>query len=144
MSGVSVIRYLLANNAPVTAVIPSGRVIAGPIPLGTVLPAISVTLVDSLPAFRLVRVNEANKMHEDRVQTTALFYGAKATVPGAGYLGLYQMMKLILAACPSQRGTVNGFVVDSIIPDILGPDLHDQETDLYSSSRDFRVRWIGA
>lgn len=143
MSGVSVIRYLLANNAAVTAIIPTARVIAGPVPLGTVLPALTITTIDSIP-MNLIRINEANKMHRDHVQVSALFYGAKATTPGAGYLGLYQMMKLILAACPSQRGTVNGFAVDSIIPDILGPDLHDQETDLYSSSRDFIVRWIGA
>lgn len=143
MSGVSVIRYLLANNAPVVAVIPATRVIAGPVPLGTVLPALTITLIDSVP-LNYVRTNEANKLHMDRVQVSALFYGAKASTPGTGYLGVYQMMKLVLAACPSQRGTVNGFAVDSIRPDLLGPDLHDQETDLYSSSRDFFVRWIGA
>lgn len=141
MSGVSVIRYLLANNASVTAVIPSARIIAGPLPLGTTLPALSIMQIDSIPAFRTVRVNEANRMHSDRVQVAALFYGAKASTPGAGYLGVYQMLKLVLAACPSQRGSVNGFAVDSIIPDIEGPDLHDQETDLYSKTRDFFVRW---
>lgn len=143
MSGVSVVRYLLANNAPVVAVIPSARIIAGDLPLGTVLPAIAVTQISSVP-FNLLRINEANKLHTDRVQVSALFYGAKATIPGVGYLGVYQMMKLILAACPSQRGTINSFIVDSIVPDLAGPDLHDQESDLHSSSRDFLVRWIGA
>lgn len=144
MSGVIVIRHLLANSAAVLAIVPSSRIIAGPVPLATVLPALSITQIDSLSPFRTVRVNEANRVHSDRVQVSGLFYGAKATVPGTGYLGLYQLMKLVLPACPSQRATINSIVVDSIVPDIEGPDLYDEETDLHSKSRDFFVRWIGA
>ena len=43
MSGVSIIRWLLANNVPVQAVIPATRIMAGVLPLNTVMPAIAVT-----------------------------------------------------------------------------------------------------
>ena len=54
------------------------------------------------------------------------------------------ILALVLAACPNQRGTVNGVDVDSILPDIGGPDLADMATALYSGSRDFMVKWRSA
>lgn len=143
MSGVAVIRYLLANNAPVVAVVPATRIVAGDLPLNTILPAISITQVSSVP-MNLLRINEAAKMHTDRVQVSVLFKGPQGTPSGTGYPGVKALLLLVLAACPSQRGTVNGIAVDSIIPDLAGPDLYDEATALYSGSRDFMVRWIGA
>jgi hypothetical protein len=31
-------------------------------------------------------------------------------------------------ACPNQNGTVNGVDLDSILPDLVGPDLYDTPT----------------
>ena len=143
MSGVAVVRYLLANNAPVVAVVPAARVIAGDLPLNTTLPAISITQVSSIP-MNLLRTNEANKLHTDRVQVSVLFKGPQGTPAGTGYPGVKALLKLVLAACPSQRGTVNTFAVDSIQPDLEGPDLYDDATALHSGSRDFIVKWVGA
>ena len=143
MSGVAVVRFLLANSAPVVAVVPAVRIMAGDLPLNTVMPAIAVTQIDSIP-LNLLRINEANKMHTDRVQVSVLFKGPEGSPAGTGYPGVRALLKLVLAACPSQRGTVNGVSVDSISPDIEGPDLQDEATALYSCSRDFIVRWIGA
>lgn len=142
MSGVAVIRALLAASTPVTNVIPAARIIAGDLPLNIVMPAIAVTQIDSIP-HNFVNVNAANKMHSDRVQVSALFKGPQGSPAGTGYPGVKAMMKLVLAACPNQRGTVNGVAVDSISPDSEGPDLSDDATALYSCSRDFFVRWIG-
>lgn len=143
MSGVAVIRSLLAGNSPILAIIPAARIMAGDLPLNTVLPAISVTQISSMP-FNLLRTNEANKMHTDRVQVSVMFKGPQGTPSGTGYPGVKAMMRLILAACPSQRGTVNSVVVDSITPDLEGPDFYDDVTDIHSASRDFIVKWIGA
>ena len=143
MSGVAVIRYLLANNSPVVAVIPAARIMAGDLPLNIVLPAISVTQISSVP-YNLMNVNEAKKMHTDRVQVSWLFKGPQGSPSGTGYPGVAAMDALVLAACQSQRGTVNGVVVDSIVPDIAGPDLTDDAIDEHRRSRDFRVTWIGA
>lgn len=126
--------YLLKTNSAVLAVVPAMRIVCGDLPINTVLPAISVKQISSVPT-NLINTNEANKQHADRVQVTALFKGS--------YPSLKAFMKLILAACPSQRGSINGVTVDSIVPDMEGPDLYDQETDIYSQSRDFIVRWVG-
>jgi hypothetical protein len=143
MSGVSVIRHLLANNAAVLAVVPASRIMAGALPLKTTLPAISVTQISGTPE-NLLRINEHGKMHADRVQVTWLFSGTQASPAGSGYPGVKALGQLILAACPSQRGTVNSVAVDSISPGSEGPDIFDDERSLYAQSRDFFVKWTGA
>lgn len=140
MSGVAVIRSLIAGNAAVTAVIPSTRIMAGDLPLNTVMPAIAVTQVSGIPRLT-VAMTEPNKMNTDRVQVSVLFKGPQASPAGTGYPGVAAMMKLVLAACPNQRGTINGVSVDSVLPDSEGPDLQDDATGLFSRSRDFIVRW---
>lgn len=149
MSGVAVVRWLLANNSAVLAALGAGppaaadRIKAGDLPLNTVMPAISVTQVDSIP-LNFIRINETQKMYTERVQVSVLFKGPQGSPAGLGYPGVVAMMKLIPPACPSQRGTVNNIVVDSIVPAGEGPDLSDDATALYSRSTDFIVKWIGA
>lgn len=143
MSGVAVIRHLLANHAALTAIVPATRIVAGELNLNTVLPAIGVTQIYSDPQ-NLLRTNEANKIHVTAVQVTWLVKDADATPAGTGYVGLRQLGPLVLAACPSQRGTVNGIAVDSIVPGGEGPDIFDAELGAYSCTRDFIVRWVGA
>jgi hypothetical protein len=131
MSGTQVITTLLINAAAVTAVAPATRIKAGVLPLNTAIPAISVSQISSNPV-NLIRLNEANRMHMERVQVTAFH---------TTYPGLKSLMKLVLAACPSQRGTINTVVVDSIAPQSEGPEFYDHEAGIYSCSRDFMVRY---
>ena len=132
MSGVSVVRYLLANNAPITALVPAARIVYGELVLGNaVLPAIEVRQISGVPRNTLA-MSETGTLHFDRVQVTCL---AKT------WAAKEALMALLLAACPNQRGTVNSVVVDSIIRDIEGPDLSDSATSIYAKSRDFMVRW---
>ncbi|MFZ4539203.1 tail completion protein gp17 [Propionivibrio sp.] len=127
--------YLLKTNSAVLAVVPATRIVCGDLPLNTTLPAISVKQISSVPV-NLINTNEANKQYTDRVQVTALYKGTTG-----GYPSIKALMRLILAACPSQRGTVNGVALTYIQPESEGPDLYDQELDIYSQSRDFLVRW---
>ncbi len=140
MSGVAVVRYLLANNAAVIAVVPAARIMAGDLPLNTVMPAIAITQISSVPR-NIISMNPAKVQHTDRVQVSVLFKGPQGTPAGTGYPGVRAMLKLVLAACPNTRGTVGSVDVDSIIPDLEGPDLQDDATALYSGSRDLIVRW---
>src|SRR3972149_5364880 len=139
MSGVAVIRSLIATNAAVLAVIPAARIVAGDLPLNTVMPAIAITEIDSQPRLT-VAMSKPNRMHAERVQVSVLFKGPSGTPAGAGYPGVKAMLALVLAACPHTHGTVNGFNVVSILPDNEGPDLQDVATALYSCSRDFIVK----
>jgi hypothetical protein len=140
VSGVAVIRHLLANTAAVTAVVPAARIMAGDMPLNTVMPAIAVTQISSVPRYT-VKMNEARVQHTDRVQVSVLVKGPQGTPAGLGYPGVRSLLTLVLAACPHTHGTVNGIDVDSILPDTEGPDLSDDASALYSGSRDFIVRW---
>lgn len=143
MSGVAVIRHLLANHAPLSALVPAARIVAGPLKPNTVLPAVAVTEVFSTP-LNGIRINEPGKLHTESVQVTWLVKDADATPAGTGYVGLKQLGPIILAACPSQRGTVNGVAVDSIAPGLEGPDIYHADIGVHACSRDFIVRWIGA
>jgi hypothetical protein len=140
---VAVIRYLLANNAPVLAVVPATRITAGDLPINTTMPAIAVTQISGMPRLTIA-MTEPNRINTDRVQVSALFKGPAGTPSGAGYPGVAALMVLVLAACPNQNGTINGVAVDSILPDIEGPDLQDDATNLFSRSRDFIVKWRSA
>lgn len=140
MSGVAVVRYLLANSAPVLAIIPAARIMAGDLPLNATLPAISVMEIDSQP-HNTVAMTEPNKLHTERVQVSVIFKGSGGTPAGTGLPGVKGVLALLLAAVPHTHGTVNGINVVSILPDGEGPDLQDAATSLYSGSRDFIVRW---
>ena len=146
MSGVVVIVALLKANAPILSALGAGppiaanRIMAGDLPLSTVLPAITVTQISGVPRLTVAMI-EPNRLNTDRVQVSVLFKGPAGSPSGLGYPGVKNMMKLVLAACPNQRGTINGINVDSILPDTEGPDLQDDATSLFSQSRDFIVKW---
>ncbi|MGP1675930.1 MAG: hypothetical protein ACTS6J_02075 [Burkholderiales bacterium] len=140
MSGVAVVRSLLATNAPVVAVIPAARIISGDLPLNTVMPAIAVTLISGTPR-NTVAMTEANRMHTDRVQVSYLFKGPSGSPAGTGYVGVRGMAALVRTACAFTRGTINGVDVLDILQDQEGPDLADAATALYSGSQDYIVRW---
>jgi hypothetical protein len=141
VSGVAAIRYLLAHNNPLLAVVPTERIMAGDVPLGTPLPAISVTQISSVPRLTVSMI-EPKKMHIDRVQVTVLVRDQEGDPQGDGYPGLRSLLKLVLAACPNTRGTVNDVSLDSVLPDIEGPDLSNAAESLLSGSRDFIVKFL--
>lgn len=147
MSGVAVLRYLLANAAAVTAIVPAIRIKAGDLPQNTILPAIEVKQVSGVP-YRTLRPNETPRRHVDRVQVTWLFQGASNAPSGvaqpSAYANAQAMAKLVVAACPSQRGTINGVACEGIALDVEGPDLSDAAVDFYSGSRDFLVSFTTA
>ena len=141
MSGVAVIRYLLVNNAPLVALIPAGQIVAGDFPINQPMPAISVKQISSVPRLTISMLGP--KMHTDRVQVSVLVKNAPQPVGvPAGYPGVKNVIKKVLAACPNQHGVINTFTVDSIVPDIEGPDLPNPELSLQGSSRDFIVKWF--
>lgn len=130
MSDVIVTRYLLANNAPVVAVVPATKIMAGDIPQGTVLPAIAVSHVSTLR--RHAVAGTATEFCAARVQVTVM---------AATYPQVKSILTLVRAALPRSRGTVNGVAVDSILSDIEGPDFKDDETGAYMQSNDFIVKF---
>jgi hypothetical protein len=140
MSSVTVIVNRLKAHAPLVALVPAARIMAGELPLNTALPAIAVTLVSSLPRLT-VPVPGTKVMNTDRVQVTVAAAGVQTTTAGTGYKGMKDILVLVLAACGNVSGTVGGVKVDSIRPDIEGPDFFNDAPAMALGSRDFLVRW---
>jgi hypothetical protein len=131
MSGVAVIRYLLANNATLTAQVDASNIMAGTVPINTVLPAIGLQEI-SMVERKNVAMNGASVMITSRVQVTVM---AKT------YAAQKSILELVRKACPNSSGSINGVAVDSIITDGAGPDFEDTDATIYMQSRDFIVNF---
>lgn len=131
MSGVKVVRYLLANNAPLTAVVAAAKIAACPVPLNTTLPAIAVMQISGVQTNN-VAMNSAAYQVRERIQITAY---------AETYPALKSILALARAALPLSHGTVAGVVVDSVLPDSDGPDLFDSDTETHEQSIDFIVKF---
>jgi len=106
------------------------------------MPFIVIDDIDTV-RYKTIKVADGLNLYTERVQVSVLFKGQYGTPQGTGKAGCKALLKLVVAACPSQRATVNSILVDSIVPDTLGPSLHDTVTDLWTKSQDFMVRWVG-
>jgi hypothetical protein len=130
MSGVAVVRYLLANatSSPRSPRCESSA--ARSRRARRCRRSASPKSAD----FRATRspCSEPKRLITDRVQVT---------VHTGAYDVQEQLLELVRLACPNQHGTVNGVDVDSILPDLVGPDLYDTPSGLYEKSRDFIVKW---
>lgn len=129
MSGVSVIRYLLSNNSPLVAVVPSSRIMAGLMPLDIALPAIGISQVSGV--YR-EEISAQSEYCSERIQVT---------VKAANYPQQKQIMVLIRAAITRTRGTINGVNVDCILRDSNGPDFRDDDAVIYMQAQDYFVKY---
>lgn len=134
MSGVRVIHYLLANNATLVAACAAAKIFTGKIPLGTVLPAISVNEISVVERLT-VAMTAASEQLTARVQVT---------VQAKTYTDQKAILLLVRKACPNTRGSVDSIDVDSILPDGAGPDFRDDDAGIFMQSRDFIVRFNAA
>lgn len=135
MSGVAIMRALLAANANVTALVPAARIFAGIAPQGTALPTLSVAEVGHRELDTLARKGPCVTLRE-RVQVT---------IVAATYPTQKALLKATRLGPGIHRGTVAGFTVLAVQPDTVGPDLNNLDDDgLYEQSRDFMVTYVEA
>ena len=129
MSGVAIIRQLLAIYTPVTNLVPAARIICGQVPQGTALPAIGVSEI-SVTEIPTIARRTAGKTSRARVQVTVL---AKS----------YPEMKNILKACALGPGVHTGDVltysVKAITQEGIGPEIPPGDDGILEQSRDFMV-----
>lgn len=136
MSGVSIMRTLLTQHAPLTALVPPANMIAGTIALGTLKSAISIRSVGSTE-FWTTANNLTVKMVRERVQVTAYSNGD------------FPLLERILKAAALGRGvytgTVGSYRVRSILRENVGPYIGPGDNDkIHEQSRDFMVTFIEA
>ena len=127
MSAEKVIYNLLTTNTALKAVVPSAKVYASLIPLGTPLPAIAYMLVSSV---------EETSMG---LTTQRLRSRVQVTIATKSYPQVKEIAALVVAACNHKQGTFNNVQVDSVIKDVVGADFRDDEAGIYYSTIDFRI-----
>jgi len=135
VSGASIINYLLSNNSGMTAIVPAAQILTGILPLPEQVPCICVQQIDG-QQYNTLAMTETPKLVSNRVQVSAFARDAEGV---AGYGKVKTILAQVLTACAHQRGSVNSYVVDAILPDSEGPDFYDPITLIYSQTQDFMV-----
>lgn len=134
MSAVKVIRALLIAHAPVLALVPAARIVADKVPQGMSLPAIVLTEISRV---ELPTVSQAQRA----VQVTAR---VQVTVHASTYPDQKAVLQATRLGAGAHTGTVAGIAVRSVMRDVVGPDMTDDEAGVYQQSRDFKVVFVEA
>ena len=132
MSAVAIVVALMRAHAPVTALLPSTSIYAGPVPQGKPFPAISVTEVSS---------NEQDTVNRDKPKTLVRSR-VQVTVLASSY---QQMKQLLLAAklgAGNHTGMIGAYEVNSVRPAGVGPEIPPDDAGIYEQSRDFMVTFL--
>lgn len=129
-SDVHVARYLMANDAGLLVAVPAARIMAGPLPEGIALPAISIQHLSTL---------RKNYVAEQAVQWCTS--RVQITVAASDYPTQQTVMHLVRAAMPRSRGNVDGVDVDAILSDIEGPEFRDDEAGIYFGTLDYVITY---
>lgn len=128
MNGVIVVRSLLVADTGVTALVPAVRIVAGMLPQGTSLPAMSLMSVSSTD--RNIAVPGPNRRVSERVQVTVL---------SASYPAAKAIIRAVRAAAADQMPAIDGLTDVTVHTDSAGPDFLDEETGIHMQTQDFRV-----
>lgn len=132
MSAVKVIRALLQAHPAVVVLVPLERVFAGTVPQESELPAIGVKEIGR-NEFATVARAEKRALVRSRVQVTV-------------YAKSYPEQKAALLAAKLgpgvHAGVVAGVAVRSVVRGEVGPDLSEEDAEIFEQSRDFIVSYI--
>jgi hypothetical protein len=133
LDAVAVIRSRMLAYSSLTDVVSASKIMAGDLPLKTVLPAICIHEIS----------------HYERLKGSTNNYGIlktariQVTVFAKTYPQKKALTRLIGAACANYRGKIAdiGINVDSIFPDNAGPDMGLPDLDIGMQTQDFIVRY---
>lgn len=130
MSATMIMRALLIGHAPVTALVPAARIVAGNVPDGS-LPAIGISEISGVEQDTVARTSRT--LVTARVQVTV-------------YAASYPQQKAILKAAKLGAGVftgqVAGYAVRSVLRDAIGPDMGNPAIPTFEQSRDFKIAFI--
>lgn len=128
MNGVIAVRSLLVVDTGVTALVPVAQIVAGALPQGSGLPAISLMSVSSTD--RNVPAPGPKRRVTERVQVTVL---------AASYPAAKAIIRAVRAAAADRMPAIDGLTDVTVHTDSAGPDFLDEETGIHMQTQDFRV-----
>jgi len=126
-------RAVLAASSALTSAVPSTQWYPGVVAQDVAPPALTLTLIDSvmLPTIDAQAFNLA----QARIQVT---------VHAKSYTDQKTIVDLVRQAASFKRGTYAGVAVHSIVRDLIGPDLRNDDATLYRQTIDFLVTYTEA
>ena len=122
------IRALLVGAASVVARVQEAQIIAGDVPVGEPMPALSLKEISSVP------IGAIDAQAERSIVVTRV----QVMVMAKTYPEVKPLRDLVRRACNFQRGVLGDVDVISIERDTIGPDLQDAAGN-YFQSIDFKV-----
>lgn len=130
MDGVSVVYSLLVNDAELIALVPAAKIMAGPLPLNTQAPAISIASVSQ--SYLNMPSPGASKFTTERVQVTVL---------ARNYPEQKTILREVKSAAADKMPTIAGLEYVTVHTDSAGPDFMNEDASLYLGSQDFRIKF---
>lgn len=130
MNGTAAVRTLLTADATLLALVPATRIMAGNLPQGTALPAISITDVSGVDV--QFHDEPGKRFTTDRVQITIL---------AATYPSLVAVLAAAKAACDAKFPTVSGLLNVVVRTDGQGPYFTDEASSIHMRTQDFKVSY---
>lgn len=131
MNGVDILRALLMADADVVAAV-NGQIMAGTIPVNTVLPAIKISQISAN------RHPTISQTRENSLITARIQVGVKAK-------SYAQMADLIFLARLGRSSYSNmqvaGMLVNSVLQAGISPEFIQDDIGLFEQSRDFMVTY---
>jgi hypothetical protein len=133
MRAESVIYTLLTGSTSLQALLggalPAMRVYASRLPQNTVMPAVAYQLVSGTE-MTPIDAAAGRQLMRSRVQVTAM---------GKKYSDVKNVIEAVRIACLYQSGVIAGVTVLAVLRDSVGPDLRDDDLNLYLQSIDWIV-----
>lgn len=134
MSGPSIVWTKVKTNAGVLAVVGVDDIMCGTLPVGTPMPAIGIT-----------QIGKAQRLNLSMVATKWLMRArVTVTVLSKDYEQANDVLELVRLALPNFRGIVSGYEVESILPDVEGPDEENPDEGIKARSADYIVTFQGS
>ncbi len=128
MNGVIAVRSLLVGDTGVTALVPAVRIVAGTLPQGAGMPAISLMSVSRVD--RNIPAPGVTRRVIERVQVTVL---------ARSYPESRAIITAVRRAAADKMPAIGGLTDVTVHTDSAGPDFLDVETGIHMQSQDFRV-----
>lgn len=126
MDAEKVVMALLNAASGVTALVGT-RIYPPPLPQGVTLPALAVDHVSTVDQ-PMLDASAGYNLVQSRIEVTAL---------AKDYATQKSLIRAVRNAVRYQRGTIAGVQVVSILRGSVGPDVRDDDMQIYSQSTDF-------
>lgn len=133
MNGVAAVYSLLSTDVPLLAIVPDQQIVTGDLPVGTPLPAVSITDISSIDLEEIAPGSQ--RFTTERVQVTVM---------AQNYETLVAALKAVKSAADAKYPEVDDLQNVVVRTIGQGPYFTDAAASIHMRSQDFRVSFTQA